>query len=53
MPEEFEDTEYENEPLVVKVKSATFDRIVDGEKKKHHQLIKESADAIPQQVAKH
>lgn len=44
LPDEFEDTDYENEPLVLKIKSATFDRIVDGEKKKHKQLIKESED---------
>ncbi len=44
MPEEFEDVDYEDEPLVLEVKSATFDRIVDGEKKKHKQLIKESED---------
>lgn len=42
--DEFEETDYEDEPLVLKIKSATFDRILDGEKKKHHQLIKESED---------
>lgn len=44
VPDELEDTDYETEPLVLKIKSATFDRIVEGEKKKHHQLIKESSE---------
>lgn len=44
MQEDFDDLDYEDEPLVLKVKTATFDRIVDGEKKKHKQLIKESED---------
>ena len=44
MLEEFEDVNYEDKPLVMEVKSATFDRIVDGEKKKHKQLIKVSED---------
>ncbi|MBR1415647.1 MAG: AAA family ATPase [Prevotella sp.] len=44
MQEDFDDLDYEDEPLVLKVKTATFDRIVDGEKKKHKQLIKESDD---------
>ena len=44
VPEEFEDGDYEEEPLVINVRKSTFDRIVDGEKKKHKQLIKESVD---------
>ena len=44
VPDEFEETDYEDEPLIISVKSATFDRIIEGEKKKHHQLIKESED---------
>ena len=44
VPEVYEDDGYEEGPLVISVKSATFDRIIDGEKKKHKQLIKESED---------
>ncbi len=44
VPEEFEDGDYEEEPLVINVRKSTFDRIVNGEKKKHKQLIKESVD---------
>ena len=43
VPEERQE-EYEEEPLILKIKSATFDRILDGEKKKHKQLIKERED---------
>ena len=44
LPEEFEDVVYEDNPIVLKVNTATFDRIVNGEKKSHRKLIKESAD---------
>lgn len=44
IPKDLDDVDYEDEPLVLNVKSATFDRIVDGDKKKHKQLIKESDD---------
>lgn len=44
VPEDFEDVDYEEEPLVLDIKSATFDRIIDGEKTKHKQLIKESEE---------
>ncbi len=42
MPEEFDDNDYENEPLSISIKSATFDRILSGEKTKHQQLIKDA-----------
>ena len=44
VPEKFDDMDYEDEPLVLNVKSATFDKIVGGDKKKHKQLIKESEE---------
>ena len=40
----YEDVDYEESPLVLAIKPATFNRIVSGEKKKHKQLIKESKD---------
>ena len=43
--EDFDDLDYEDEPLVINIKSATFDRIISGDKKKHQQLIKDSEDA--------
>ena len=36
-----DDEEYEDEPLKIKVKSATFDRILSGEKKSHKILVKD------------
>lgn len=42
--DEYEDVDYEEQPLVLEIRRSTFDRIVDGEKKKHKQLIKESKD---------
>lgn len=42
MPEDFDDNEYEDEPLSISIKSATFYRILSGEKTKHQQLIKDS-----------
>lgn len=44
MQGELEENEFEDEPLVLEIKSARFDRIIEGEKKKHKQLIKESED---------
>lgn len=41
MPEEFDDNDYEEEPLSISIKSATFNRILSGEKTKHQQLIKD------------
>ena len=43
--DDFDDLDYEDEPLVIKIKSTTFDRIISGDKKKHQQLIKDSEDA--------
>ena len=45
MQEDFEDLDYEDAPLVIRIKSATFDRILSGDKRKHQQLIKENEDA--------
>lgn len=44
VPEEADNEDYEEDPLVISIKSATFDRIIDGAKKKHKQLIKETED---------
>lgn len=41
IPEDFEDNDYEDEPLSINIKSATFERILSGEKTKHQQLIKD------------
>lgn len=42
MPKDFDDNDYEEEPLSIGVKTSTFDRILSGEKTKHQQLIKDS-----------
>ena len=42
MPEDFDDNDYEDEPLSISIKSATFKRIISGEKTKHQQLIKDA-----------
>ncbi|MBR1667029.1 MAG: AAA family ATPase [Bacteroidaceae bacterium] len=43
--DDFNDDNYEVEPLVLSVKSATFNKIISGDKKKHQQLIKDSDSA--------
>ena len=42
MPEDFNDDDYEDEPLSLYIKTATIDKILSGKKKKHQQLIKDS-----------
>lgn len=42
LPDGFEDIDYEDEPLSIPIKPATFNRILSGEKTNHQQLIKDS-----------
>ena len=42
MPEGLDDNAYEEKPLSISIKTATFNRILTGEKTKHQQLIKDS-----------
>lgn len=41
VPDEMDDDDFEEEPLRIRVKSATFNRILSGEKKSHKILIKD------------
>lgn len=42
LPDDFDDIDYEDKPLSITIKSATFNRILSGEKTNHQQLIKDS-----------
>lgn len=41
VPDEMDDDDFEEEPLRIRIKSATFNRILSGEKKSHKILIKD------------
>lgn len=44
LPKELQEEEYEDKPLVLNIKSSSFDKILIGEKKKHWGLIRTADD---------